>query len=70
MCRVLELGSADKKVTKIFYQKLLAQQLSASVQLCNSNLAKKKKSFKNSSPDNVDILDQIHLQTLVFFCRR
>jgi hypothetical protein len=41
MCRVLELGSADKKVTKIFYQKLLAQQLSASVQLCNSNLAKK-----------------------------
>ena len=43
MCRVLELGSADKKVTKIFYQKLLAQQLSASVQLCNSNLAKKKK---------------------------
>jgi hypothetical protein len=66
MCRVLELGSADKKVTKIFYQKLLAQQLSASVQLCNSNLAKKK-SFKNSSPENVDILDLIHLQTLGFF---
>ncbi len=39
MCCVLELGSADKKVTKIFYQKLSAQQLSAIVQLCNSNLA-------------------------------